>query len=338
MFLNTRLTSDLVQLRRAGLGRKLTLPNGLDFSSNDYLGLANHPLLRQLLVEALEKGLPVGSTGSRLLRGHQVQHADLEDNLSAWTGRSAHLLFGSGYDANMGVLATLIQSGDTVFSDEKNHASLIDGIRMTKAKKVIFPHNDLAFLAQAIESNPAEAKWIVAESVYSMDGDLCDVRSLMNLAEQTGSGLILDEAHATGLYGSRWAGLSQDLDSSLVPVVVIHTCGKALGCFGAIVSSSHLVRETLINRCRKFIFSTATSPILPVLIQSALHILGREPDRLTRLWDNIRYFSKGLTALSIPAQPESPIFPVVLGSNEAALAAAEAIQAQGLDVRAVRYP
>lgn len=160
----------------------------------------------------------------------------------------------------------------------------------------------------------------------------------MNLAEQTGSGLILDEAHATGLYGSRWAGLSQDLDSSLVPVVVIHTCGKALGCFGAIVSSSHLVRETLINRCRKFIFSTATSPILPVLIQSALHILGREPDRLTRLWDNIRYFSKGLTALSIPAQPESPIFPVVLGSNEAALAAAEAIQAQGLDVRAVRYP
>jgi len=339
MQLLKRMEEELADLRSAGLYRRLTLPGGIDFSSNDYLGLAKHPGMAQALQDALRRGLPVGSGGSRLLRGHHPGHEELEERLAGFTGRPSHLLFSSGYEANLAVCSTLIRPGDLVFSDEANHASLIDGIRHCRAQKRIYPHDDLEVLADALEeTRGAQARWIVTESHFSMEGTLTKVDALLALAERHGCGVVLDEAHATGLFGSRLAGLAQDRQLHHSPLVVIHTCGKALGCFGAFVSTVPLVREILINRARPFIFSTATPPLLPVLLMKALELLETEPERVQNLMNNVDRFRHAMAEQGLPSGQRSPIQGVVLGSNDRALQAAGHLQSHGFDVRAIRHP
>jgi 8-amino-7-oxononanoate synthase len=339
MQLLKRLEEELAALSSAGLYRRLALPGGVDFSSNDYLGLANHPAMAEALSEALQQGLPVGSGGSRLLRGNHQSHVDLEERLAAFTGRPSHLLFSSGYEANLAVCTTLFRPGDLIFSDEANHASLIDGIRHCRAEKRIYPHGDLDFLGKALAgTRPDQARWIVTESHFSMEGSLTDVETLLALADQHGCGVVLDEAHATGLFGSRLAGLAQDRQLTHSPLVVIHTCGKALGCFGAFVSTVPLVRETLINRARHFIFSTAPPPMLPVLLQKALDLLRTEAKRARDLMRNVDHYRQAMAEHGFPCLHRSPIQPLILGSNERALRAACHLQEQGFDVRAIRHP
>lgn len=353
-------------LKARGLWRELGLAPGVDFSSNDYLGLAENPNIRQKMIAALQAGIPLGAGGSRLLRGNRQEHEEAETELTQRYGRPC-LLLGSGYCANMAVLGSLaaLEPKLTFFSDELNHASLIDGIRLTKAPCEIFRHNDMNELEGKLRSSArssAAAKVIVTESVFSMDGDQAPLNELVSLASHYNSYLVIDEAHATGVFGTHGQGLvSDDLWRSGVPMLTIHTCGKALGGHGAFVVCERSMRDWLINSARQFIFSTALPPLGARQILWAFDELKSQPKcqpknqpknqpelanaclnnslfLLECLWSHFGENAALDLQVEIPAQFSSQILPIILGSNERAIAAAQFLQSHGFDVRAVRSP
>jgi 8-amino-7-oxononanoate synthase len=323
-----RVRASLDELQRAGLQRTLRPPAGIDLSSNDYLGLSRHPLLKQRMAAAVcEEGC--GSTGSRLLRGERECFAALENRFARFKGTERALYFSSGYLANLAVLTTLPESGDVIFSDQRNHASLIDGARLSKAKRIVFPHNDVEALAQLLSKEEGQ-KFIVTESLFSMDGDFAPLKEYAKLCRETDSALIVDEAHAVGIYGERGSGL---LETSHEPFLSINTAGKALGVSGAFVTGPEWAIEALVQRARPFIFSTAPPPAVAAAIEAALDIIAAEPERRTRLLARAAYLRE---RLGVPGA--SQIIPVVLGSNERAVEAANELQRLGFDVRAIRPP
>ena len=327
----------LNELRRAGLLRELRLPNGIDLVSNDYLGLAAHPHLTQAMRVALGE-LPAGSAGSRLLRGHHEIFERIEARLAAFSGTESALLFGSGYAANIGLLQALVSPDDLILSDERNHASLIDGIRLTKAATRVFGHQNLGALEEALRAPRRGRAIVVTESVFSMDGDCTPLEELCTVAERGGAAVIVDEAHATGLYGARGSGRVEELGIRDRVLATIHTGGKALGSGGAWVAGSRALRDVLVNRARSFIFSTAPLPVVGAALEAGLQLTEREPGRRADVHRKSLLVRRALAEAGVNAAGQSPIVPILAGSNDAALALQSGLSAAGFDVRAIRPP
>ena len=335
--LERHVRARLSELEAAGLTRSLRPPSGIDLSSNDYLGLAAHPLLRQQMTEAILRD-GCGSTGSRLLRGERDSFSELERRFAAFKGAECALYFSSGYLANLAVLTTLAEAGDVIFSDERNHASLIDGMRLSRAGRVIFPHGDAAALDRLLSEHRSESQvFVVTESLFSMDGDTAPLAAYAALCREHGAALIVDEAHAVGIYGRRGTGL---LEASAVEALVsIDTAGKALGVSGAFVSGPAWVIDSLIQRARPFIFSTAPPPAVAAAIDASLKLIETEPWRRNTLLERAAYLRRRLRETGIAvADGISQIVPVVLGDNDRAVRAAQLLARQGFDARAIRPP
>jgi 8-amino-7-oxononanoate synthase len=337
--LEQRVRKAIHDLDADGLRRTLSTPSGIDLSSNDYLGLATHPLiLQRMAVAALTEGC--GSTGSRLLRGNRDSFTHVERRFADYKGTDAALYFGSGYAANVGVLSTFIERHDFVLSDEHNHASIVDGIRLSRAKRIKFPHRDVNRVAHLLRTAPSDVqKFLVTESLFSMDGDFAPLAIYETLCRETDTALIVDEAHAVGIYGERGSGLTEDFIFRDRVLLTINTAGKALGVAGAFVAGPHWAIDYLVQRARPFIFSTA--PPLPVAaaLEASLDVLRDEPQRRRRLLENT-WRLRGLlddSGLNIPVS-NSQIIPVILGDNQRAILAAEELQREGFDVRALRPP
>jgi 8-amino-7-oxononanoate synthase len=327
--LESRVRRELSAIDSRNLRRILRPPFGIDLCSNDYLCLAGHPLLRRAMAQAAERE-GCGSTGSRLLRGEREVFSHLERRFAAFKGAERALYFSSGYLANLAVLSTFPEPGDVIFSDARNHASLIDGMRLSRAERRIFHHCDAEELARLLaEETAAGQKFVVTESLFSMDGDSAPLAEYAALCAQSGAVFIVDEAHAVGIYGSNGSGL---LDPGGAPVS-INTCGKALGVSGAFVAGPEWAIEYLVQRARPFIFSTAAPPPVAAALQASLTIIRDEPWRRSLLRERARYLRR---ALAMPG--DSPIVPVVLGDNQTALETAEALQREGFDARAIRPP
>jgi 8-amino-7-oxononanoate synthase len=339
--LERELQAALDRLRERSQLRTFSEAGGVDLSSNDYLGLAADPRLKQAAIEAVSQAPRTGGTGSRLLSGHHPVWNELEEQFADFAGTEAALYFANGYAANLGLLAALAGKDDLVFSDALNHASLIDGIRLSGARRVIYPHLDLDVLERALGAHRQEPcrKWIVTESVFSMDGDIADVKSLCELGARFGASLILDEAHATAVHGPGGKGVVAGAGLAPEVFAVVHTCGKALASAGGFVCGSRVLRDFLINHARTLIFSTAMPPYMAGQIRAALRLAGGMDDERERLLGNSLDFARALREdgwdLSGTA---SQIVPVIVGGNAEALSAAEALAASGFAARAIRPP
>jgi 8-amino-7-oxononanoate synthase len=280
-----------------------------------------------------------GSTGSRLLRGERDGFADLERSFAVFKGTERSLYFSSGYLANLAVLTTLPEAEDVIASDERNHASLIDGIRLSAARRAIFPHGNLDVLARILAEPRRGHAFVVVESLFSMDGDVAPLAEYAALCRSSGATLIVDEAHAVGIYGRRGSGLVEALDVGRDAAVTVNTAGKALGVSGAFVTGPAWAIEYLVQRARPFVFSTAPPPAVAAALAASLSIVAAEPDRRARLVRLARYLRERLNTEGVTVPPDdSQIVPVVIGENDRALAVAEAMQRQGFDVRAIRPP
>ena len=333
------LAEALAARERAGLLRRVRPPRGfVDLASNDYLGLAAHPHLIERTCEAV-RNLGVGSGGSRMLTGQRDAFTELEERLAVFSGTEAALLFGSGYAANLGLLTAVVGWDDVVLSDLRNHASLIDGIRLTGARKVVYPHADFGAMETALRQPRSGRAFVVTESVFSMDGDLAPLADLVEIAERHGALVIVDEAHATGLFGTRGAGRVEELGLSQRVLATVHTGGKALGSAGGWVAGSRLLIDTLAQIARSFMFTTAPMPALAGALNAGLDIVAAEPDRRAEVHRKARLLRAALAAGALTsAAYTSPILPLRVGENDAARALQEALLAEGFDCRSVGPP
>ncbi|HKW62600.1 MAG TPA: 8-amino-7-oxononanoate synthase [Candidatus Acidoferrum sp.] len=335
------LQAGLRELEAREQRRTLAEIQGTNLCSNDYLELSRHPALKEVIARAVRDAERVGGTGSRLLSGHAAVWEQLEEEFAQFAGTEAALYFGSGYMANLGLLTALLKKDDWVFSDELNHASLIDGMRLCGARKIIYPHLDLDTLESELRKHAHERrrKLIVTESVFSMEGDIAPVTEIVKIAERYGAGVIVDEAHATGLQEASGRGIAVRDGVAQQLAAVVHTCGKALASAGAFVCGSGALKEHLINHARTFIFSTAMPPYMAEQIRSALG-LARGMDREREaLMANARRLVDGLRSGGWDTgRSKTQIVPLIIGENEQALSAAEHLQARGFAVRAVRPP
>lgn len=337
--LQKRVTGRLSELEAKGARRILKPPAGIDLSSNDYLGLANHRFIKERMAEAVLNG-GCGSTASRLLRGHRAGFASIENRFAEFKGTEAALYFGSGYAANLGMLTTFLEPEDVVFSDEMNHASLIDGLRLARARRVIFPHCDVKAVAKLLTENGSNGqRFLVTESLFSMDGDRAPLAEYAEICRSTNCALLVDEAHAVGIYGARGSGLIEEAGIDSEVFLSINTAGKALGVCGAFAAGPGWAIEYLIQRARTFIFSTAPPPALTAALEAALTAISDEPDRRHRLAELTDHLHKILVEKGIcPPGSHSQIIPVIIGDNDRAVSVAASLQEQGFDVRAIRPP
>ena len=332
--LSERLSLRLAELEGRGRARSLRLPQGVDFCSNDYLGFSHHPALVAAAKDALDRGVPAGSGGSRLLRGHHEEHEALESEAARFFAAESALFFNSGFDANLALFSALPTRHDVVVMDERIHASVKEGVRAGFAKSVAVRHNDPQAFADAVKkarAAGAQQVFLAVESVYSMDGDRAPLKEL----ETLDATLIVDEAHATGILGEKGRGLSAGRHISL------HTCGKALGVSGALLCAPAEVKSFLIQAARPFLFSTAPSPLTAALVRRALKLVDEEPGRrklALKLGCRARRALRGALSRWTLAGDRTQILPVIIGPDEAAVAAAEFLRARGLDVRAIRPP
>lgn len=335
------LEGELADLARRDRLRSLACVPGVNLYSNDYLGLSESPELKRALIAGIERSKRVSATGSRLLSGHAPEWDELEEEFARFAGTEAALFFSSGYAANIGLLASVLRRDDVAFSDELNHASLIDGIRLSSARRVVYPHRDLDALERALEKYRSKRcrKLIVTESVFSMDGDRAPIQEMLELADRYGAELVVDEAHATGVHGPAGRGLVAALGAERRVFAIVHTCGKALACAGAFVCGAASLRTYLINRARTFIFSTALPPYLAHQVRAALELArGMDLER-SSLLENATNFAGALRGAGFDVRAtSSQIVPVVLGEDAAALRVSEELTRAGFAVRAIRPP
>jgi glycine C-acetyltransferase/8-amino-7-oxononanoate synthase len=342
----------LAELESRGLRRRLRLIEGpqgpevllngdpvLLLCSNNYLGLADDPRLRQAAADAA-LGLGTGAGASRLISGSMSIHAELESRLAEFEGTEAALLFGSGYLANTGTIAALAPRGEVVFSDELNHASIIDGCRLAGAETFVYRHADTEHLAWGLRRASGRASLIATDGVFSMDGDVAPLSELAELSRRHGCRLLVDEAHATGCLGPGGRGsvaaarLSGDED-----VVVVGTLGKALGGYGAYVCGTAELVDYLVNSARPFIFSTAPPPPVVAAARAALELLTEQPERVERLRANAAALREGLRSEGLqPIGSETQIVPLVVGEADDAMALCERLLAEGVFAQAIRPP
>lgn len=320
--------------------RALAPRTGVDFASNDYLGLADSPALREALTAGIAQAIPAGSGGSRLLRGNHAEHEALEAHAARHYDSEAALFFSTGFAANAALFATLPQRGDLIVHDELIHASAHDGMRLARAGSIAAAHNDPQAFADIIArwraGGGSGTPWIAVESLYSMDGDRAPLAELAAVADRFDAVLIVDEAHATGVYGANGAGLASDL-TRRDNLITLHTCGKALGCEGALLCAPRVVTDFLVNRGRPFIFSTAPSPLMAWLVRQSLEIVATQPERQARLQALVRHTEARLVPLGITASG-TQIQPVIIGENDRTMRIATALQTAGFDIRGIRPP
>ncbi len=331
----------LKALERRGRLRALSPRSGVDFSSNDYLGLAASRELAEAVARALDRGVAVGAGGSRLLRGNDPEHEALEAEAQAFFGAESCLYFGGGFLANYALFSTLPARNDLVVHDALIHASVIDGMRAGKAATIAAAHNDAQGFDDAIGRWRSEGgtgrPWIAVESLYSMDGDRAPLADLIAIARRHDGMLVVDEAHATGVLGPDGRGLAHALEGA-PDVISLHTCGKALGASGALLLAPRLVRDYLVNRARAFIYATAPSPLMAATVRAALRIVHDDPGRRERLANLVAFAGRALERRCGITPSGSHIQPVILGTDERAVSVASALVAEGFDVRAVRPP
>jgi len=325
---------------RSGL-RSLAEIRGVNLCSNDYLGLAENPALKEDVIEAVRNSSRIGGTGSRLLSGHAAIWNELEEEFARFTGTEAALYFGSGYAANLGVLASLLKKEDVVFSDALNHTSLIDGMRLSGARKVIYPHLDLDVLESELQKYENERcrKLVVTESIFSMDGDVAPVTEIFALADRYGAGVIVDEAHATAVHGPSGRGIAAESGCADFLFAAVHPCGKALASVGAFVCGSAVLREHLINHARTFVFSTAQPPYMAGQIRASLRLAIAMDRQRGQLHARSRRFASALRSQGWDTgNSTTQIVPALIGGNDETLAAADFLQQEGFAVRAIRPP
>ena len=332
---------DLRKLAGRDRLRALRERRGIDFTSNDYLGLAESEELRRAAGDAVARGVPVGSGGSRLLRGNHSEHEALESEAAAYFGAQTALYFGGGYVANFAIFSTLPQREDLVIHDELIHASVHEGLRRGRADFVGVPHNDMdAFDAAIVRWRAAGGKgrpWLSVESLYSMDGDSPDLDALFAVADRHEAMVVIDEAHATGVLGPEGRGLAAAFEGR-DNVITLHTCGKALGTMGGFILAPKIIHDFLVNRARPFIFATAPSPLVAAITRVALEISRTNPERRDRLARLVHFAGSELRRCCGIDPSGSQILPVVIGTEQAAVALAASLQRRGFDVRAIRPP
>ena len=339
--MNQRILAELYDLESRAELRHLETVQGIDLSSNDYLGLATNPRMKRAILEGVNSVTRIASTGSRLLSGQDEAWTALEHDFARWVGVEAALYFTSGYAANVGLLSALLRPEDVAFSDSANHASLIDGIRLAKCQRVIFPHLDLTFLEEELRCNAsiAGSRVIVVESVFSMEGDRAPLAELAALGERYGAELIVDEAHAIGVRGPRGSGCVAEAGLSARVLATVHTCGKALAAAGAFVCGSENLRRFLVNRARTFIFNTGLPAYFASQVAAGMSLATDAERERARLIELSALLRKELRNNSFDtAGSDSQIVPVILGPNVAAVHFAEYLRTRGFGVRAIRPP
>lgn len=346
------LQTDLESLHNKGLYRSLRCVDGdqgptlllngrevINFSSNNYLGLANHPALREAAKAAIDR-YGCGSGASRLISGNMTLHEELETKIADLKGTEAALVFNSGFQANTGIIPVLVGEGDVILSDGLNHASIIDGCRLSRAKTVVYGHGDLNGLEQGLKNSPpGRRKLIVTESLFSMDGDEAPLTDIVSLAEEYGAMVMVDEAHATGVYEPNGAGLVPKLGLGDRVLVQMGTLGKALGGFGAYAAGSKSLRELLINRCRSFIFTTSLPPTVMAMGIAAIDLVKREPERRQALWNNCERVRKGLKDLGYSlGNSQSQILPLLVGDATRCMKLSDQLLQHGIFAQGIRPP
>src|SRR5918996_3946957 len=311
----------------------------INFSSNNYLGIANHPALAEAAKKAIDR-YGCGSGASRLISGNMTLHEELENRIAAFKGTEAALVFNSGFQANIGILSTLTGENDAIFSDALNHASIIDGCRLSRAKTVVYAHGHLDQLESRLKQvDTARRKLVVTESIFSMDGDEAPLAGIVDLAEKYGAMVMVDEAHATGIFGTNGAGVVAKLGLGDRVAIQMGTLGKALGGFGAYVAGSRDLRELLINRCRSFIFTTSLPPAIMAMAMAAIDLVQQEPERREALWNNCRMLQAGLRKLGFSVgSGESPILPLVIGDAGKCMQFSERLLEEGIFAQGIRPP
>jgi glycine C-acetyltransferase len=346
------LQTELESLRIKGLYRSLRCVEGdqgptlliddrevINFSSNNYLGLANHPALREAAKGAIDR-YGCGSGASRLISGNMTLHEELESKIAELKGTEAALVFNSGFQANTGVIPVLVAAGDVILSDALNHASIIDGCRLARAKTVVYEHGDLDELERGLKNSlPNSRKLIVTESLFSMDGDEAPLMDIVSLAEKYGAMVMVDEAHATGVYEPNGAGIVAKLGLGERVLVQMGTLGKALGGFGAYIAGSKALRELLINRCRSFIFTTSLPPSVMAMAIAAIDLIEQEPQRRQALWKNCQLLRGGLKSLGYSiGTSRSQILPLMIGDANQCMKLSEDLLQQGVFAQGIRPP
>ncbi|TXG98033.1 MAG: 8-amino-7-oxononanoate synthase [Nevskiaceae bacterium] len=350
--LDQRLGAELARLRQAQLYRVRRVVSGahgvelqvdgqrcINFCSNDYLGLAADPRVAAAAKRALDDA-GTGSGASALISGYNAEHRALEEELADFLQRPRALLFSTGWAANLGVLRALLGKGDTLLADELNHASLIDGGRLSGAHYVRLPHADVSACEAALAQPRGGETLLVTDSVFSMDGDLAPLPALARLCARSGATLMVDDAHGFGVLGEagRGAVRAAGLGVAEAPVYVA-TLGKSLGAAGAFVAGSENLIEYLIQRARSWVFSTAPPPAIAAAARAALRIVQAEPERRAQLFANIRRLREGAAQLDIPlADSATAIQPLIVGDEARALALSQSLRARGLWVAAIRPP
>ena len=343
---------DLAQITQAGLYRKLreissakgprVIIDGktvLLMASNDYLGFCSHPAIKKAAQDAISVW-GTGAGASRLISGNISLFRELEKQLASLKKTEDALVFSTGYMANIGLLSAVGEAGDVIYSDELNHASIIDGCRMSRAHVEIFPHKDTERLASLLkQGHQFRRRIIVTDGVFSMDGDLAPLPRLVELARNHAAMIIVDDAHATGVLGNRGGGTAEHFALEGKCDIVMGTLGKALGCFGAFVAGSRELRELLINRARPFIFTTALPPAVVASALEALSLLDKEPEWRKALWENVDFFKNGLQERGFNTlDSATPIIPIIVGEARQAVSISESLLQEGLFIQAIRPP
>jgi 8-amino-7-oxononanoate synthase len=346
------LRAEIAAIHERGLYRRLRTIDGPEdpevvvdgrqailLCSNNYLGLANDPEVVAAACEASAR-YGAGSGSSRLISGSLRIHRELDEAIAEWKGTERALAFSSGYHANLGVLQALCGPGDAILSDELNHASLIDGCRLSRATVRVYRHGDLDSLEQALRATgDARRRLVVTDSVFSMDGDRAPLGAICDLAERHGAAVMVDEAHGAGVLGASGSGLVEELGLRGRVLVQMGTLGKALGSFGAYVAGTAALVELLVNRARTFIFTTGLPPAAVGAAIAAIGIVRREPARRARVFANARRLHDGLRELGVAMPPlESPILPVVLGEERRTMVVCERLLERGVFAQGIRPP
>jgi len=307
--------------------------------SNNYLGLANDPRLKEGALRAIEEW-GCGSGGSRSISGSLAIHRLLEERLACFHGCEAALLFNSGYSANLSILTSLMGEGDVIFSDEFNHASIVDGCRLSKASIQIYHHLDVNHLEVLLEENrERRKKMIVTDGIFSMDGDVAPLSDIVQLAKRYESLTMVDEAHAIGVFGSNGRGVLEHFQLSHEVDIHMGTFGKALGSFGAYVAGRRSLIDYLVNKGRVFLYTTALPPSVSASILASLEILDREPERRVRLWENVNYLRKGLNQLGFDTmQSQAHIIPLLIGELKLTMEMDRRLFERRIFVQGIRPP
>lgn len=342
---------ELLDIKNKGLYRRLRMVESeqsskvvidgrevILLSSNNYLGLANHPKIKEAAKKAIDK-YGAGSGAARLISGNCILYKELEEKIAEFKNTEAALVFGSGYLANIGILSTVVKEGDLILSDELNHASIIDGCRLSRAEKVIYRHKDTRHIEEILSKNKTKKILIVTEGVFSMDGDIAPLPEIIDIAKRYNAMVMVDDAHGTGVLGKKGRGTAEHFGIEKGIDIHMGTLGKALGAYGAYAAGDKGLIEFLINKARGFIFTTALPPSVLASAIMAIRILENEPELIKKLWKNRDYLVTGLKSLGFDTMGcGTPIIPILIGKAEKALKMSEDLFEQGVYVPAIRPP